>query len=75
MASGDTHTVHKTGQWLNEKAGGKAPLRGRYDRKEDAVSAGRDRARKDKVEHVVHKLDGTIGIKRSYGHDPRNVRG
>jgi hypothetical protein len=70
VASGDVHTVYKNGKWLNEKEGGKRPLRGRFDRKSDAQQAGRDRARQDKVEHLIHKKDGTIGDRHSYGHDP-----
>ena len=70
MTSGDVHTDYKNGKWLNEEEGADQPLRGRFDRKTDAQQAGRDRARRDKVEHLVHRKDGTIGERNSYGHDP-----
>jgi hypothetical protein len=32
-------------------------------------------ARDRKVEHLIHRVDGTIGERNSYGHDPRNIPG
>jgi hypothetical protein len=32
-------------------------------------------AEKAKVEHHIHKLDGTIGEHNSYGNDPRSSKG
>ena len=37
--------------------------------KTEAQIAGRIFAIRDKVEHLVHKKDGTIGIRNSYGGD------
>jgi hypothetical protein len=28
-----------------------------------------------KVEHIICKMDGTIGERNSYGNDPRNIPG
>jgi hypothetical protein len=39
------------------------------------VDAGSDLARAAKVEHIIRNLDGTIGERNSYGHDPRNIPG
>ncbi|WP_157100851.1 DUF2188 domain-containing protein, partial [Rhodococcus gordoniae] len=39
------------------------------------VAAGRDEARRRKVEHLVHNLDGSIGERNTYGHDPRDIPG
>jgi hypothetical protein len=36
----------------------------------DAVEAGREMARKLKVEHTIHRRDGVITEKNSYGNDP-----
>jgi hypothetical protein len=47
----------------------------RGPRKADVQKAGRDRARKHKVEHIIQKADGTIGERNSYGHDPARRRG
>ena len=43
--------------------------------REEAVEAGRDEARRRKIEHLVHHLDGTIGERKTYGHDPRDITG
>jgi hypothetical protein len=32
-------------------------------------------AMKARVEHQIHKKDGTIGVRRSYGRDPRRSKG
>lgn len=44
-------------------------------RKADVEKQGRDRARKERSEHVVQKKDGSIHKKNSYGHDPRSTPG
>jgi hypothetical protein len=73
MARGWIHTVHKNGQWVNEvEDGGEIS---RHDTKENAEEAGRDRAKRDKTEHVIHHMDGTISERNSYGGDPYPPRG
>ena len=42
----------------------------RHTSKELAIIAGRETAKSIRTEHVIHKLDGTIGDKNSYGNDP-----
>ena len=70
MAKGFVHTVHKGDTWLNElEEGGELP--GRYATKEEAVAAGRNRAKSDKTEHVIHRQDGSFEERSSYGNDPR----
>ena len=69
MAKGFVHTVYKRDAWLNEIEEGEA-LPGTYATKEDAVAAGRERAIRDKTEHVIHKMDGEFGERNSYGNDP-----
>jgi hypothetical protein len=60
------HTVPAPG-WLNKVDG---RIRSRHTRKEDAIEAGRAIARKLRVEHTIHNMDGTIAEKNSYGNDP-----
>jgi hypothetical protein len=74
MADGFVHTVFKRGEWMNEIEGG-AEFGGPNSTKEDAVSAGRERAMKDKTEHVIHNEDGTISERNSYGNDPASGPG
>ena len=59
MADGFIHTVYE----------------GVHATKEEAVSVGRSRARRDQTEHVIHAQDGTISERNSYGNDPESGRG
>ena len=74
MAKGFIHTVYKGGQWINEVEEGDE-VAGVHATKEDAVEAGRARARQDQTEHVIHNQDGTIGERSSYGNDPADRPG
>ena len=74
MADGDVHTVHKDGSWTNTIEGGSSPSR-TFDTKDDAVTAGRDLARKAGAEHLIHREDGAIAERNSYGNDPSNRPG
>jgi len=56
LAEGFRHTLYKGGQWINEIEGGASS--GPHSTTEEAVSAGRTRARENKTEHVIH----TTGI-------------
>jgi hypothetical protein len=74
MADGFVHTVYKNAQWVNEIEGG-AEFGGGYANKDEAVAAGRGRAKQDKTEHVIHNQDGTISERNSYGNDPASRPG
>lgn len=66
---GGVHTVpHPEGDgWANEMDG---RIESVHRTKQRAVSHGRRLARRWKVEHTVHNLDGRIAWKNSYGNDP-----
>ena len=55
------------GGWWNE-VNGKVLTRHRL--KEVAVAAGREIALRLRVEHTIHRGDGVISEKNSYGNDP-----
>lgn len=74
MAKGDIETYNEDGQWKNRPQGNERAS-SVHGTKKEAQEAGRDMARDRKVEHVIKKMDGTIGEKNSYGNDPRDVRG
>jgi hypothetical protein len=74
MPAGDVETYHVDGRWRN-RVEALADLPGAYDSKDEAVRAGRDEARERKVEHLIRNLDGTIGERHTYGHDPRDIPG
>ena len=71
---GGVHTVPagdgKTG-WVN-KVDDKVVSRHRT--KEVAVEAGRVIAKNIAVEHTIHRADGVISEKNSYGNDPNPPR-
>jgi hypothetical protein len=75
MAQGDIETFYEGDQWKNKREGSDRAFGAGYSTKDEAVSAGRDAAQADKVEHVIKNQDGQIAEKNSYGHDPRNVPG
>jgi hypothetical protein len=74
MPAGDVETFHRDGEWHNRVEGEEAWLGG-HATKEEAVAAGRLIAQERKVEHIIRNLDGKIGERSSYGHDPRNIPG
>lgn len=55
------------GGWDN-KQGGKTTSE--HDRKTPAVAEGKDKAKDDETEHVIHGKDGKIQESNSYGNDP-----
>lgn len=42
---------------------------------EEAIAAGTEKAKNDKVELFIHGRDGQIRERNSFGHDPRNIKG
>jgi hypothetical protein len=74
MPAGDVETYHADGKWKN-RIEALDDLPGEHDTKAEAVRVGRDEARERKVEHIIRNLDGTIGERNTYGHDPRNIPG
>ena len=69
------HTVPASGKgWSNEVEG---TVVGSYRHKDSAVRAGRALARELRVEHTIHRKDGVISEKNSYGQDscpPRDAK-
>lgn len=74
--SKNSEFVHTTpnpeGGWDNQQDGKK---KDHHDTKEQAEKAGREEAKKDKVEHVIHNRDGKISESNSYGSDPFPPKG
>jgi hypothetical protein len=68
-AKKDVHVVPHPEGWA-VKVEGNTRATSLHDTKSDAVDAGRDRAKQDKVEIVIHNKDGRISDSDSYGNDP-----
>jgi|TARA_B100001105_G_C22400368_1_gene449079 uncharacterized protein YdaT len=69
MTKKDVHVVpHKDG-WATQTEG--ASRAGRvHDTQREAIEQGRGQARREQVELVIHRKDGTIRDSDSYGNDP-----
>ena len=63
------HTVPHGDGWGNRREGAER-LSKTFRTKAEAQAAGRATAERDKTEHLIHKKDGTIGDRNSYGNDP-----
>lgn len=76
MAKGDIETFHQDDQWKNRREGSSRAF-GVGETKAEVQAAGREAAIRDGVEHVVKKLDGTIGEKNTYprSRDPKSSEG
>lgn len=57
------------GGWSVRTSGAQRAAR-TFETQGEAVTYGRDMARKDRAELYVHGRDGTIKTKNSYGRDP-----
>jgi hypothetical protein len=72
---GDVHVVHRQdqGMWAVEVEGGRT--RSTHGTKAEAERAGREVARRNKSELLIHRRDGKITERNTYGHDPRRTKG
>ena len=73
-AGGKKPSVHvvpdkRSGKWPVKHAGSKRPIKV-FDTQREAERFGRELARKEKTEFVLHGRDGKIREKDSYGNDP-----
>ena len=63
------HTVRHDDGWANRREG--AQRVGKvFGTKADAERAGRETARRERTEHLIHGRDGKIQERNSYGNDP-----
>lgn len=68
------HTVPHDKGWANKRAGAEKVSKV-FATKAEAQKAGRTTAMREKTEHIIHKADGKIGERNSYGNDPRGSKG
>jgi hypothetical protein len=69
----DVQTVPLGDGWVN-KVGG-MQIGETFKTQEAAATAGRQLAMQNQSEHLIHGMDGKIREKKSYGNDPREIRG
>jgi len=68
------HTVKHGDGWANRRAGSDRVSRV-YRTKQEAQQAGRETARRQSTEHIIHNRDGRISERNSYGNDPHPPKG
>lgn len=62
------------GEWAVRNSGASRATKV-FETQKEAIKFGREAARKDGVEFYVHRKDGTIRERDSYGRDPHPPRG
>lgn len=65
----NVHIVPRSGGWAVKKEGNSRASE-IHRTKNEATGAGREIAKENKVELVIHNKDGKISDKDSYGSDP-----
>ncbi len=66
----DIHVVpHPDGGWATKKEGAER-VGSRHPTQEEAIKRAREQAKRERVEVVIHRRDGTIRDSDSYGNDP-----
>lgn len=68
------HVVPAGDQW-GVRGDGNERLTSRHDTQREAANAARDIARREQSEVVIHRPDGRIRDRDSYGNDPRAPKG
>lgn len=76
MSKKSNHVVpsREKGGWAVRKSGSTRVSKS-FDKKSDAVKYARELSRKEKTELYIHKKDGRIQDRNSYGRDPYPPRG
>lgn len=69
MAKEDYHVVRRPEGWGVQREGGQRAS-SLHRTQADAIAAGRDLARRNQAELVIHGLNGKIRDSDSYGNDP-----
>ena len=69
MSKKSIHIVPSGSRWAVKREGQEQPI-SEHRTQGNADKAGRPIARRDGVEIVTHRPDGTIRDKDSFGHDP-----
>ena len=69
MAKKNVHIVPREDGWAVRRPHAERDS-SRHDTQEQAIEAGRNTARRERTEVVIHRPDGRIRDRDSYGNDP-----
>ncbi|MCX2477292.1 DUF2188 domain-containing protein [Pedobacter sp. MC2016-05] len=73
MAKKSNHVVPSSSGWAVKKSGSSRASK-TFDNKESAISYGKELSKNEKTELYIHKKNGMIQDKNSYGNDPNPPR-
>lgn len=74
MRRKNVHVVPHKGRWAT-KTGGSSKVGRTYNLQSEAISNGRKQAIQSGSELLVHRPNGQIREKNSYGNDPKEIKG
>ncbi len=75
MSKKTNHVIPaKGGEWAVKKSGSTRASQ-TFDRKEDAIKYAREISRKESADLFIHKKDGTVQERNSYGKSPHPAMG
>jgi uncharacterized protein DUF2188 len=74
MAKNDVHTLPWRDGWANKRESA-TRVHETYPTQRAAIHEGREMAKRTRSEHFIHRRDGMIRARNTYGHDPRASRG
>lgn len=74
MAKKGQHVVPNGGKWSVRKAGS-SRASGTYETQKEAITAATKIAKNQKTELYIHREDGRIRDRNSYGNDPKRQKG
>jgi len=69
------HVVHNPEGGWDVKKGGAERASGHFDKKQDAIDAGREISRNQRTEFVIHNQNGRISQADSHGNDLHPPKG
>ena len=74
MPTKSQHVVPKGSKWAVRKSGA-SKVTGTYTTQKEAIRAAEKVAKNQKTELYIHREDGRIRDRRSYGNDPVKSKG
>ena len=74
MSKPAVHTVTHGDGWANRREGA-ASVSKIFRTKAEAQTAGRETAKREGTEYLIHNKDGKIAERNSYGNDPHPPKG
>lgn len=69
MEKKSNHVVPSSSRWVVKKSGAERASK-TFDTKEKAIAYGRELSKNEKTELYIHKSNGMIQNRNSYGNDP-----